>query len=212
MLTTPCDVTELPGFEQGLFSVQDAAAQLAAQILVCAPGARVLDACAAPGGKTIHLLQRYPDIKLDALDSSASRLDRVRQNLQRTGHSAQIMVGDAAATGDWFEGDLYDAILADVPCSGTGVLRRHPDIKLLRRETDIMSLCAQQAEILEALWRVLKPGGKMLYSTCSIFKDENENQVTGFLQRHPDAQEIPLNDANWGEAACARAPDSARQW
>jgi 16S rRNA (cytosine967-C5)-methyltransferase len=199
VLASPCDVTELPGFEQGLFSVQDAAAQLAAQLLVCAPGARVLDACAAPGGKTIHLLQRYPDIKLDALDSSASRLDRVRQNLQRTGHSAQIMVGDAAATGDWFEGDLYDAILADVPCSGTGVLRRHPDIKLLRRETDIMSLCAQQAEILEALWRVLKPGGKMLYSTCSIFKDENENQVTGFLQRHPDAQEIPLNDANWGE-------------
>jgi len=199
VLASPCDVTELPGFEQGLFSVQDAAAQLAGQLLVCVPGARVLDACAAPGGKTIHLLQRYPGIKLDALDSSAARLERLQQNLQRSGCSAQILVGDAAAAGDWFEGAPYDAILADVPCSGSGVLRRHPDIKLLRRESDIISLCAQQAEILEALWPVLRPGGKMLYSTCSVFKDENENQVSGFLQRHPDAQEIPLNDANWGQ-------------
>ena len=199
LLDSACDVTELPGFDKGKLSVQDAAAQLAAQLLDCAPGARVLDACAAPGGKTIHLLQRYPEIELDALDSSASRLERLRQNLQRIGHSAKILVGDAAVAEDWYNGHQYDAILADVPCSASGVLRRHPDIKLLRRESDIMPLRAQQAKILEALWPTLKPGGKMLYSTCSIFKDENEVQVAEFLQRHPDALEISLGAANWGE-------------
>ena len=199
VLDSACDVAELPGFEAGKLSVQDAAAQLAAQLLDCAAGERVLDACAAPGGKTIHLLQRYPEIELDALDSSVSRLDRLRQNLQRSGHSAQILVGDAAITDDWYDGRQYDAILADVPCSASGVLRRHPDIKLLRRESDIIPLCAQQASILDALWPVLKPGGKMLYSTCSIFKDENEVQIAEFLQRHPDALEISLQAANWGE-------------
>jgi 16S rRNA (cytosine967-C5)-methyltransferase len=198
LLDSACDVAELPGFDEGRISVQDAAAQLAAQLLDCEPGARVLDACAAPGGKTIHLLQRYPEIELDALDSSASRLDRLRQNLERIGHSAKILVGDAAVTDDWYQGRQYDAILADVPCSASGVVRRHPDIKLLRRESDIMPLRAQQAKILDALWSVLKPGGKMLYSTCSIFKDENETQVAEFLQRHPDAREISLQAA-WGE-------------
>jgi 16S rRNA (cytosine967-C5)-methyltransferase len=147
----------------------------------------------------MHLLQRYPAIELDALDSSAARLDRLRQNLQRSGHSARILVGDAAVVTDWYDGRQYDAILADVPCSASGVLRRHPDIKLLRRESDIIPLCAQQAKILDALWPLLKPGGKMLYSTCSIFKDENETQVAEFLQRHPDALEISLEAANWGE-------------
>lgn len=199
VLDSACDVAELPGFEAGKLSVQDAAAQLAAQLLDCTAGARVLDACAAPGGKTIHLLQRYPDIELDALDSSVSRLARLRQNLQRSGHSAQILVGDAAVTDDWYDGRQYDVILADVPCSASGVLRRHPDIKLLRRESDIIPLRAQQAKILDALWPVLKPGGKMLYSTCSIFKDENEVQVAEFLQRHPDALEISLQEAKWGE-------------
>jgi 16S rRNA (cytosine967-C5)-methyltransferase len=198
-LESACDVTQLPGFAQGILSVQDAAAQIAASLLVCEPGARVLDACAAPGGKTIHLLQAYDDIKLDALDNSETRLERVRQNLGRIDKPASILVGDAADPGSWFDGIDYDCILADVPCSASGVMRRHPDIKLLRRESDIMPLLAQQRKILDALWRLLKPGGKMLYSTCSIFKDENEVQMASFLERHPDGHEIVVRDAAWGE-------------
>jgi 16S rRNA (cytosine967-C5)-methyltransferase len=198
-LSSPCDVTRLTGFAQGILSVQDAAAQIAASLLVCEPGARVLDACAAPGGKTSHLLQAYDDIQLDALDSSETRLERVRQNLARINKSAVILVGDAADPGSWFSGNDYDCILADVPCSASGVMRRHPDIKLLRRESDIMPLLAQQRKILDALWRLLKPGGRMLYSTCSIFKDENEVQVAKFLQRHPDCTEVVAPDAVWGE-------------
>lgn len=200
LLNRACDVALLPGFDEGRVSVQDAAAQLAAPLLPCAPGARVLDACAAPGGKTMHLLQLHADIELDALDSSASRLRRLRQNLARSGQSARVLVGDAALPQTWCESGVYDAILADVPCSASGVLRRHPDIKLLRRESDIMPLRAQQARILDALWSVLKPGGKMLYSTCSIFKDENEFQVSGFLERHPEAREISLDSVKWGAA------------
>jgi 16S rRNA (cytosine967-C5)-methyltransferase len=199
-LASPCDVTQLAGFTRGILSVQDAAAQIAASLLVCEPGARVLDACAAPGGKTSHLLQAYDDIQLDALDSSETRLQRVRQNLARINKSAEILVGDAASPGSWFSGNDYDCILADVPCSASGVMRRHPDIKLLRRESDIMPLLAQQRKILDALWRLLKPGGRMLYSTCSIFKDENEVQVAKFLQRHPDCTEIATADAAWGES------------
>ena len=198
-LESACDVTQLTGFAQGILSVQDAAAQIAASLLDCEPGARVLDACAAPGGKTIHLLQAYDDIKLDALDNSETRLERVRQNLGRTDKSAGILVGDAADPDSWFTGIDYDCILADVPCSASGVMRRHPDIKLLRRESDIMPLLAQQRKILDALWRLLKPGGKMLYSTCSIFKDENEVQMKSFLERHPDGREIAVPDAAWGE-------------
>ena len=198
-LASPCDVTQLTGFEQGILSVQDAAAQIAASLLVCAPGARVLDACAAPGGKTAHLLQAYDDIELDALDSSETRLERVQQNLLRIDKSARILVGDAANPDSWFDGNHYDCILADVPCSASGVIRRHPDIKLLRRESDIMPILAQQRKILDALWRLLKPGGRMLYSTCSIFKDENEVQMAKFLDRHPDGSEITLHDARLGE-------------
>ena len=198
-LATPCDVTQLRGFAQGMFSVQDAAAQLAASLLVCEPGARVLDACAAPGGKTSHLLQAYDDIELDALDSSEARLERIRQNLGRINRSARILSGDAANPDSWFSGKDYDCILADVPCSASGVMRRHPDIKLLRRESDIMPLLSQQRKILDALWRLLKPGGKMLYSTCSIFKDENEGQIAKFLERHPDGTEVAVQDASWGE-------------
>ena len=200
VLESPCDVAQLPGFEAGLLSVQDAAAQIAASLLVCDSGARVLDACAAPGGKTAHLLQRYPGIEVDALDSSESRFERLRQNLQRVGHSARILIADAADLDSWFDGSPYDCILADLPCSASGVIRRHPDIKLLRRESDIMPLLAQQRKIIDALWSVLKPGGKMLYSTCSVFKDENEAQVAGFLGRHADAVEITLPRADWGEA------------
>lgn len=200
LLDTACDVARLPGFDEGRVSVQDAAAQLAAPLLPCAPGARVLDACAAPGGKSLHLLQYHEDIELDVLDSSAARLQRLRQNLARGGKSARVLVGDAALPRNWCESAEYDAILADVPCSASGVLRRHPDIKLLRRESDIMPLRAQQAKILDALWSVLKPGGNMLYSTCSIFKEENESQVAAFLERHADAREIVPGGAQWGTA------------
>ena len=198
-LSSPCEVSQLPGFEQGILSVQDAAAQIAASVLACPSGARVLDACAAPGGKTAHLLQQYENIKLEALDSSEVRLERLRQNLQRIDKSARILIGDATSPEAWFDGDNYDCILADVPCSASGVMRRHPDIKLLRRESDIMPLLAQQRKILDALWRLLKPGGKMLYSTCSVFKDENEVQIAKFLERHPDCAEMTINDAEWGE-------------
>jgi 16S rRNA (cytosine967-C5)-methyltransferase len=199
VLDSPCDVDRLPGFEKGLLSVQDASAQIAANLLTCDPGARVLDACAAPGGKTAHLLQRYPDIVVDALDSSDYRLERLRQNLQRIGRGARILVADAADPEHWFDGKPYDCILADPPCSASGVIRRHPDIKLLRRESDIMPLLAQQRKIIDALWSVLKPGGKMLYSTCSVFKEENEAQIAEFLQRHADAVETPLPPSEWGE-------------
>ena len=198
-LSSPCEVSQLPGFEQGILSVQDAAAQIAASVLACPSGARVLDACAAPGGKTAHLLQQYENIKLDALDSSEVRLERLRQNLQRIDKPARILIGDAASPEAWFDGDNYDCILADVPCSASGVMRRHPDIKLLRRESDIMPLLAQQRKILDALWRLLKPGGKMLYSTCSVFRDENEVQIAKFLERHPDCAEVTISNAEWGD-------------
>ncbi|MBT8436832.1 MAG: 16S rRNA (cytosine(967)-C(5))-methyltransferase RsmB [Gammaproteobacteria bacterium] len=198
-LSSPCEVTQLPGFEQGMLSVQDAAAQLAVPLLDCKSGVRVLDACAAPGGKTAQLLQHYENIELDALDSSEARLERLRQNLQRINKPARILIGDAASPEAWFDGNKYDCILADVPCSASGVIRRHPDIKLLRRESDIMPLLAKQRKIVDALWRLLKPGGKMLYCTCSVFRDENEVQIAKFLQRHPDCAEVKIDNAGWGE-------------
>ena len=198
-LPVPCDVTKLAGFAEGMLSVQDAASQIAAGLLVCKPGARVLDACAAPGGKAMHLLQKYDDIALEMLDSSETRLERVHQNLERIDRPARILVGDASKPERWFSGSNYNAILADVPCSASGVMRRHPDIKLLRRESDIMPLLASQRKIIDALWRLLKPGGKMLYCTCSIFKDENEVQIAKFLERHPDCLETSLQDEGWGE-------------
>ncbi len=198
-LSSPCDVTELPGFDGGGLSVQDAGAQIAAGLLDCESGSRVLDACAAPGGKAIHLLQRYDDLQMELLDSNESRLELVRQNLARIGKSAHLLVGDAGNPDSWFNGDPYDRILADLPCSASGVMRRHPDIKLLRRESDIMSLLELQRRILDALWRLLKPGGKILYCTCSLFKDENEVQIAKFLQRHPECVEISLRDFDWGE-------------
>ena len=199
-LPVPCDVGLLPGFAEGMLSVQDAAAQIVAGLLACKPGSRVLDACAAPGGKAMHLLQQYDEIELDLLDTSEARLERVRQNLARIDKMANIVVGDASKPEDWFSGERYDYILADVPCSASGVMRRHPDIKLLRRESDIMPLLALQRKILDALWRLLKPGGEMLYCTCSIFKQENEVQIAKFLQRHPDCVEVEIADAAWGEA------------
>jgi 16S rRNA (cytosine967-C5)-methyltransferase len=138
-------------------------------------------------------------LELDALDQSETRLQRVQSNLQRIDKKAQLLVGDATDPTDWFNGEAYDRILADVPCSASGVIRRNPDIKLLRRESDIMPMLRQQRQILEALWGLLKPGGKMLYSTCSIFKDENEHQIGEFVESHNDCVELPITGVPWGE-------------
>ena len=198
VLDKACDVTLLDGFATGLISVQDAAAQLAAGLLDCKPKMRVLDACAAPGGKTAHILQSADDLDLVALDQDAARLKMVEQNLSRTGGRAQMLCGDAANPADWHRGDGFDRILADVPCSGSGVIRRHPDIKLLRRESDIAALVGQQRKILTALWYLLNPGGLLLYSTCSIFKDENERQIGWFVENHDNCMEKSLGSVQWG--------------
>ena len=197
-LASPCSVDRLPGFAEGKLSVQDAAAQMAAPLLNCIPGMRVLDACAAPGGKTAHLLQSIDQLNVDAVDIDAGRLEAVAQNLHRIRREARLVVGDAAAPEGWFEGDCYDRILVDAPCSASGVIRRHPDIKLLRRESDIIALIERQRQILDACWKLLKPGGQMLYSTCSIFRAENEAQVGAFLTRHADATEVSLQAEGWG--------------
>jgi 16S rRNA (cytosine967-C5)-methyltransferase len=197
-LEKPCDIKGLEVFCAGLVSVQDAAAQIAAQILDCHAGMRVLDACAAPGGKTSHLLQYSDDLDLVALDQDVTRLEMVEQNIKRIGRDAQLICGDAASPEAWHDGKKFDRILADVPCSGSGVIRRHPDIKLLRRASDISQLVTQQKNILEALWNLLKPGGLLLYSTCSIFKDENERQIECFVENHDNCAEKPLKTVQWG--------------
>jgi 16S rRNA (cytosine967-C5)-methyltransferase len=189
---------QLPGFSEGLVSVQDAGAQLAAELLEAAAGERVLDACAAPGGKTAHILERARgDLMLTALDADAKRLERLRENITRLGLSARTLCGDAGdASGEWADAP-YQRILLDVPCSATGVIRRHPDIKWLRRDTDIPALAAQQKRLLEAVWLLLAPGGILLYATCSLLPEENEQQMRALLSRHPEAQEVPIR-ADWG--------------
>lgn len=199
MLEQPCDVNALPGFSSGLLSVQDASTQLAAPLLDCKVGMRVLDACAAPGGKTAHLLQSTPAIDLVAVDQDAKRLRLIDDNLKRVGHAARLICGDASSPQDWHDGINFDRILADVPCSASGVIRRHPDIKLLRRASDIAKLVLQQKQILTALWSLLKPGGVLLYSTCSIFKDENERQIDWFVQNNDNCTVIGPNSVQWGE-------------
>lgn len=179
-------VYELPGFVEGAVSVQDGAAQRAAELLLCEPGQRVLDACAAPGGKTCHLLERYAGVKLVALDSSEQRLRQVTENLQRLKLSAEVIHADAADPDSWWDGRLFDRILLDAPCSATGVIRRHPDIKILRKERDIDALQQQQQTILAAVWKMLKPGGLLLYATCSVLPEENEQQVKQFLLNNAD--------------------------
>ena len=199
VLDKGCDVTGLEGFSAGLISVQDAAAQLAAVLLNCKAKMRVLDACAAPGGKTAHILQSAEDLELVALDQDAARLQMVEQNLFRTGGRARLICGDAANPAEWHQGSGFDRILADVPCSGSGVIRRHPDIKLLRRESDIAKLVERQRSILTALWSLLNPGGLLLYSTCSIFKAENEQQIEWFVENHDNCMEKSLKLLKWGE-------------
>ena len=193
MLTQPRPVHELPGFEQGWWSVQDLSAQLAGALLPVSDGMRVLDACAAPGGKTAHLLERA-DIHLTALDADPKRLERVGENLERLGlfhDNVTLTCADAADAQAWWDGVPYDAILADVPCTASGVVRRHPDIRWLRREDDIARTAALQRRIVDALWATLKPGGHLLYATCSIFPEEGEWQAHAFEKRHTDASRLP---------------------
>lgn len=189
-------VQRLPGFDQGDVSVQDAAAQIAAPLLVYAggrklpAGARVLDACAAPGGKTAHLLE-LADLDVTALDADPERLVRVTETLQRQGLQARTVAADASQPARWWDGQPFDAILLDAPCSASGIVRRHPDVRWLRRDTDIATLARTQDAILQALWPLLKPGGHLLYCTCSVFKMEGQDRIDAFLQRTPDAQALP---------------------
>ena len=202
-LTQPVDVTILPGFTEGRVSVQDTAAQLAAELLQLESGQRVLDVCAAPGGKTMHIMETA-DVDLTAVDVDAGRLEKVKQNLQRLGQTVRLLVGDAKEPEIWWDGQPYDRILLDAPCSATGVIRRHPDIKVLRRAEDINALVELQAQILSAVWLLLKPGGMLLYATCSVLPRENSKQITAFVEKSPDATLVPVsNDTNWGHATGA---------
>jgi 16S rRNA (cytosine967-C5)-methyltransferase len=180
-------VAELPGFAEGDVSVQDAGAQLAAALLDVAPGQRVLDACAAPGGKTGHLLELADGLDVVALESDPARATRIGENLVRLCQSATVCVGDAAKPDAWWDGRPFDRILADVPCSAAGIVRRHPDIRWLRRAADLKTLAALQRDIVSALWACLKPGGKLVYVTCSIFPTEGETQARWFESHLQDA-------------------------
>jgi 16S rRNA (cytosine967-C5)-methyltransferase len=197
-LAEPVDVVALPGFAEGEVSVQDAAAQLAAGLLDARPGMRVLDACAAPGGKACHLLERNPGIELTAMDVAPRRLERVGENLARLGLEARLLAGDAADPQAWWDGRPFERILLDAPCTGSGVVRRHPDIKLLRRPEDIGAMAERQRLMLEALWPLLVPGGRLLYATCSVFRAENAALAARFVTEHPDARALDLGEAAWG--------------
>ena len=196
-LSRPTPVERLPMFATGAVSVQDESAQLAATLIKVKPQDHILDACCAPGGKTCHLLELNPGITVDALDADSSRLERVDENLQRLGLSANVLCGDATNVDTWFSGQSYDHILLDAPCSATGVIRRHPDIKLLRKAEDIPRLAQLQQQILRAIWPLLKPGGTLLYATCSIMPEENHLQIERFLTETPDAQLLPI-EGEWG--------------
>jgi 16S rRNA (cytosine967-C5)-methyltransferase len=191
-------VQNLPGFLTGQISVQDAGAQYAALLLDVHDGMNVLDACAAPGSKSTHLLERA-QINLTSLDKDAQRLERVRDNFTRLNLSAQLCCGDATQPETWWDGKPFERILADVPCSASGVVRRHPDIKWLRRPQDIANLARQQSAILASLWRLLARDGKLLYATCSVFAQENQGVINEFLQRHPDARQLPTVGVEEGQ-------------
>lgn len=192
-------IERLPGFAEGLVSVQDAAAQLATQVLAPAAGERVLDACAAPGGKSAHILETEPGVgELVAIEREPARAALLRETLSRLGLSATLITTDARDTTIWWDGKAFDRILLDAPCSATGVIRRHPDIKLLRQKEDVDRLVDVQAGLLEALWGVLAPGGRLVYATCSILPAENQDQIDGFAQRHSDA-DVPPIAGPWGK-------------
>lgn len=196
-LPVPVAVNQLPGFSDGALSVQDLSAQCAADALAPPAGARVLDACAAPGGKSAHLLERDPSLRLLALDIDARRLARVKDTFNRTGvgDQAQLLAADASDPGAWWDGVPFDAILLDAPCSATGIIRRQPDVMFHRRADDIDVLVGIQARLLEACWKMLRPGGVLVYATCSLLRAENVEQIRGFLKWHTDAAAAPLGDA-----------------
>lgn len=191
VLDRPVPVAQLPGFAAGAVSVQDAAAQWAAILLDARPGERVLDACVAPGGKAAHILERAPDIDLVGVDTDGGRLARARDNLARLGLTARVLEGDAGAPESWWDGNAFDRVLVDAPCSATGVIRRHPDIKVRRRPEELPLLMQAQARILAGVWPCVRPGGKLLYTTCSVLPEENQLQMEAFLARHPDAAPLP---------------------
>ncbi|HEX5676684.1 MAG TPA: 16S rRNA (cytosine(967)-C(5))-methyltransferase RsmB [Alcanivorax sp.] len=195
-LSPPRPVSQLPGFDSGGFSVQDEAAQLPVEHLAAPVGARVLDACAAPGGKTGQILEAFPDARVTALDLSARRLDRVRDALRRLGAEAELVQGDAAEPAPWWDGEPFDAILLDAPCSASGILRRQPDVKWHRRRTDLPPLVDLQARMLDALWPLLRPGGRLVYATCSVLRDENDRQIAAFLARTADAEDRTARPAD----------------
>ena len=193
VLAEPCDVRNLPGFAEGWISVQDEAAQLAADLLDLAPGQRVLDACCAPGGKTCHILEVEPKLAgVVAVDLEAKRLVRVRENLERLGLSAELIAADGRDTATWWDGKPFQRILLDAPCSATGVIRRHPDIKLTRQPDDIGALATLQGELLDAMWPTLEVGGILLYATCSTLPTENTEVIEAFLARTPGARELDI--------------------
>ena len=193
VLAEACDVRHLPGFAEGWISVQDEAAQLAADLLDLAPGQRVLDACCAPGGKTCHILEVEPNLAgVVAVDLEAKRLVRVRENLERLGLSAELIAADGRDTATWWDGKPFQRILLDAPCSATGVIRRHPDIKLTRQPDDIAALATLQGELLDAMWPTLDVGGILLYATCSTLPTENTEVIEAFLARTPGARELDI--------------------
>jgi len=193
-LQAPVDVAELPSFDEGLASVQDEASQLLPALLPVQPGQRILDACAAPGGKTCALLEAHPELKVLCVDNESRRLPRIEENLQRLKLQAEVRCADITqdAPGEF---GSFDAILLDVPCSASGVIRRHPDIKVLRSAAEIRQLCTRQAALLDAAWPLLAPGGYLMYSTCSVLAAENSQQIEGFLARQGNAREVPLQIA-----------------
>lgn len=202
ILNTPTDVTALPGFSAGFFSVQDISPQLAAPLLDLKPSQRVLDACAAPGGKTLHILETEPDIaELVAIDISETRLEKAKESWLRLKLADKItwIAQNAEEVEQWWDGNQFDRILLDAPCSATGVIRRHPDIKLLRKAADIQNLTHLQTNLLNALWKTLKPNGILLYATCSILPQENTDVIEAFLNTHTDASEVKIQ-SNWGVA------------
>lgn len=199
IVETPAGVEQLPGFHEGSVTVQDGAAQLAAELLQLSKGQRVLDACAAPGGKLTHLLEIEPELDVTAVEKEKSRMHYIEDNLRRAKLAAKVICADAADITSWWDGKPFDRILLDAPCSASGVIRRHPDIKLLRQPTDIRALAADQLRILSALWQTLAPGGLLVYATCSIFPEENAQVIKKFLAEHSDAREEAIT-ADWGIA------------
>lgn len=200
VLETACDVTQLPGFKEGLFSVQDESSQYIVSQLALAPGLRLLDACCAPGGKLCHILETEPKLGYClGLDADKKRISRVLENLTRLQLKAELSTADARLPDLWWDGHYFDRILLDAPCSALGVIRRHPDIKHLRSPEEIDAIVSVQAALLEALWPLLQEGGLMLYATCSLIKQENTDQIAAFLARHPEAALVPLEEP-WGIA------------